>query len=80
MKKLSLDEWKDAAEKVNSAKDAVSAIGYYYPKSISNKIVTVLRKLDEIKFDMQFRCSEIEYPELSLDELDRIWMGDKVES
>ena len=37
------------------------------------KIVTVLHKLGEIKFDMQFRCSEIEYPEMPLDELDDIW-------
>lgn len=59
--------------KINSAEKAVSAIGFNFPKSISNKIVTVLHKLGEIKFDMQFRCSEIEYPEMPLDELDDIW-------
>ena len=73
MRKLSLEEWKDAAEKKNSAEKAVSAIGFNFPKSISNKIVTVLHKLGEIKFDMQLRCSEIEYPEMPLDELDDIW-------
>ena len=61
MRKLSLEEWKDAAEKINSAEKAVSAIGFN------------LHKLGEIKFDMQFRCSEIEYPEMPLDELDDIW-------
>lgn len=67
MRKLSLEEWKDAAEKINSAEKAVSAIGFNFPKSISNKIVTVLHKLGEIKFDMQFRCSEIEHPEMPLE-------------
>lgn len=56
MRKLSLEEWKEVAEKINSAEKAVSAIGFNFPKSISNKIVTVLHKLGEIKFDMQFRC------------------------
>ncbi len=75
MRKLSLDEWKEVAEKINSAEKAVSAIGFNFPKSISNKIVTVLHKLGEIKFDMQFRCSEIEYPEIPLSEIDDIWEG-----
>lgn len=47
MRKLSLEEWKDAAEKINSAEKAVSAIGFNFPKSISNKIVTVLHKLEK---------------------------------
>ena len=75
MRKLSLEEWKEAAEKINSAEKAVSAIGFNFPKSISNKIVTVLHKLGEIKFDMQFRCSEIEYPEIPSSEIDDIWEG-----
>lgn len=50
MRKLSLEEWKEVAEKINSAEKAVSAIGFNFPKSISNKIVTVLHKLGEIKF------------------------------
>ena len=75
MRKLSLEEWKEVAEKINSAEKAVSAIGFNFPKSISNKIVTVLHKLGEIKFDMQFRCSEIEYLEIPLSEIDDIWEG-----
>ena len=38
MRKLSLEEWKEVAEKINSAEKAVSAIGFNFPKSISNKI------------------------------------------